>query len=82
MSIAFLDFFWLLCTTCGILVLLPGIEPVPPAGEAWSTNHWATAFLNKHCITVLELQNYCDCCMENACVATPSPVSPVINFSL
>ena len=25
---------------CGILVPWPGIEPGPPAVEAWSTNHW------------------------------------------
>ena len=24
----------------GILVLQPGIKPVPPALEAWSVNHW------------------------------------------
>ena len=26
----------------GILVPWPGIEPVPPAVEAWSLNHWTT----------------------------------------
>ena len=26
------------CTACGILVPQPGIEPVPPAGEAQSLN--------------------------------------------
>ena len=26
--------------TCGILVPRPGIEPGPPAVEAWSLNHW------------------------------------------
>ena len=25
---------------CGILVPLPGIEPTPPALEAWNLNHW------------------------------------------
>ena len=25
---------------CGILVPRPGIEPRPPAVEAWSLNHW------------------------------------------
>ena len=29
-------FFW----PCGILVPPPGIEPTPPAVEAWSLNHW------------------------------------------
>ena len=27
---------------CGILVPPPGIDPVPPAMEAWSSNHWTT----------------------------------------
>ena len=35
-----LFFFWLHCTACGILVPRPGIEPAPPALEAWSLNHW------------------------------------------
>ena len=33
-------FFWLHHAACGILVPPPGIEPVPPAVEAWSLNHW------------------------------------------
>ena len=32
--------FWLHPVTCGILVPRPGIEPVPPAVEARSLNHW------------------------------------------
>ena len=35
-------FFFFLATLCGILVPQPGIEPVPPAVEAWSLNHWTT----------------------------------------
>ena len=27
---------------CGILILQPGMEPVYPAVEAWSPNHWTT----------------------------------------
>ena len=27
-------------TACGILFPRPGIEPVPPAVEVWSLNHW------------------------------------------
>ena len=27
---------------CRILVPQPGIEPVPPAVEVWSLNHWTT----------------------------------------
>ena len=30
----------LVCLFCGILVPRPGIEPVPPAVEAWSPNPW------------------------------------------
>ena len=33
-------FFWPHRVACGILVPLPGIEPTPPAVEAWSLNHW------------------------------------------
>ena len=33
-------FFWLHHATCGILVLWPGIEPVPRAVKVWSLNHW------------------------------------------
>ena len=33
-------FFWPHHTACGILVPGPGIEPVPPALEAWRLNHW------------------------------------------
>ena len=33
-------FFWSHCTVCGILVPQSGIEPLPPALEAWSLNHW------------------------------------------
>ena len=32
--------FWLCRTACGILVPRPGIEPVPPAVEVQSLNHW------------------------------------------
>ena len=39
----FFFFFALLhSTVCGILVLRPETEPVPPAVEAWSPNHWTT----------------------------------------
>ena len=27
---------------CGILVPQPGVEPMPPAVEAWSLSHWTT----------------------------------------
>ena len=32
----------LCCVTCGILVPLLGIEPVPSALGAWSLSHWTT----------------------------------------
>ena len=32
-------FFWPHPAACGILLSRPGIEPVPPALEAWSLNH-------------------------------------------
>ena len=28
------------CKACGILVPWPGIDPMPPAVEAWNLNHW------------------------------------------
>ena len=35
------DFFFFFCHMgCGILVPWPGLEPMPPALEAWSLNHW------------------------------------------
>ena len=38
----FFLFFWLHHAAYGILVPHPGIEPVPPAVEARSPNHWAS----------------------------------------
>ena len=32
--------FWPLCRACRILLLLPGIKPVPPALRTQSLNHW------------------------------------------
>ena len=32
--------FWLCHPACGILVPWPGIEPMHPAMEVWSLNHW------------------------------------------
>ena len=36
---SFFFFFWPHHAACGILVPLPGIEPVPPALRAWSLDH-------------------------------------------
>ena len=33
---------WVLLVAHGILVPQPGIEPMPPALEVWSLNHWTT----------------------------------------
>ena len=32
--------FWLYHVACGIFIPLPGIEPIPPAMEVRSLNHW------------------------------------------
>ena len=34
--------FWLRQVECGILIPHPGMEPVAPAMEAQSPNHWTT----------------------------------------
>ena len=36
----FSGFFWAVHVARGILVPRPGIEPMPPAVEGWSPNHW------------------------------------------
>ena len=38
----FFKTFWLHHAACGILVPQPGMEPEPPAVEAWSLNCWIT----------------------------------------
>ena len=38
----FFSFLWPHCAALGILVPQPGIEPVSPAMEVWSLNHWIT----------------------------------------
>ena len=38
----FVGFFWPGSSACGILVPLPGTEPMAPAVKAWSLNHWIT----------------------------------------
>ena len=34
--------FKLLAMPCGMFIPQPGIEPIPPAVEAWNVNHWTT----------------------------------------
>ena len=38
---------------CGILVLQPGMEPVPPAEEVWNLNSWTAREVssNTHFLT-------------------------------
>ena len=45
---------WLHCKACGILVPWPGFEPMPPAVEAQSPNHWTTSklFFNLNTLTL------------------------------
>ena len=38
----YIFFFGPSCTVCEMLVLQPGIIPMPPALAAWSLNHWTT----------------------------------------
>ena len=42
LSHSFFSLFWLHRSTCGILVLRPGIKPVSSAMEGQSPNHWTT----------------------------------------
>ena len=41
-------FFWTHRTACGIIVPQPGIEPVPPAVEVQSPNHWTSREVPKN----------------------------------
>ena len=41
-SFFFFLIFWPCPAACGILVPRPGMQPEPPAVEAWSLNHWTT----------------------------------------
>ena len=43
---------------CGILVPQPGIEPVPPAVEARSLNHWTAREVPTVTFNVFEYINY------------------------
>ena len=46
--LSFFKFFWLHWAAWGILGPRPGIEPVLPAVEAWSHNHWTARELPHH----------------------------------
>ena len=43
-----LSFFFSAAVACGILVLSPGIEPLPPEVEAQNLNHWTTMEAQDH----------------------------------
>ena len=43
-------FFWPRQAACGILAPWTGVEPVPPAVEAWSPNHWTIREFPGHLI--------------------------------
>ena len=43
----FLSPFWPHCLASGILVLQPGMEPMPHAVEAWSPKHWTPREVQK-----------------------------------
>ena len=60
-------FIYLFCTcmACGHLGSQPGIEPTPPALEAWSLNHW-TAKEVSHPL-LLRSQNKCSHGLINGC---------------
>ena len=46
----------------GILVPWPGIEPSPPAVEAWSLNHWTTREVpTPHIYTVSKVLTFPEC---------------------
>ena len=44
----FLFYFWSHCMAWGILVPRPGIEPMPPAVEVQSPNHWTAREVPMH----------------------------------
>ena len=49
-------FFWTCRKTCRIFVPRPGIEPVPPAVEARSLNHWTTREVPAHLFQMRQLR--------------------------
>ena len=47
--------FWPYHMACGILVPRLGIEPVAPAVEIWSLNHWTTRKSSSPCLNAMSL---------------------------
>ena len=56
--ILFFFSFWLLCAACEILLPRSGIQPVPPAVEAWSVNHWTAREVPKILRYILHTRFY------------------------
>ena len=54
----YLYIYWLCHTSCRILVPRPGIEPAPPAVEAWSLNHWTAREFPKFYTCILLNQRH------------------------
>ena len=52
-------FFWLRPVACGILVPQPGTEPMPPAVEAWSLNHWTAREVPHEYLLSINYMQYC-----------------------
>ena len=48
-------FFWPCHVACGILVPRPGTEPVPPAVEVQSLNHWTAREVLKSTISEMKV---------------------------
>ena len=46
---------------CGILVLQPGIKPMPPVLEAWSLNHWTTREVPVFSLSFQDCKKECSC---------------------
>ena len=56
--------FW--HTACGILVPRPGIEPAPPALEAWSLNHWTSREALKAYINKISVEQHKIICIQGS----------------
>ena len=70
-------FFWPCCMACGILVPRPGIKPMPPAVEAWRSNHClpgtpltSTVCENETPITAKQHQTWLNSVMVQHCGRT------------
>ena len=53
----FFFLFWSCGVACRILVPPPGIKPMPPAVEAWSSNHWTAREFSKDDRVYIEVED-------------------------